>query len=57
MPTRKQAAVQPSITSVYDDEYVTLYWQWSGVPDGVLKVSIGDPCNPGPVLKSFKPVL
>ena len=45
--TETAAAVQPSITSVYDDEYVTLYWQWSGVPMGCYKVSVGDPCNPG----------
>jgi hypothetical protein len=45
--TETPAAVQPSITSVYDDEYVTLYWQWSGVPMGCYKVSVGDPCNPG----------
>lgn len=45
--TETAAAVQPSITSVYDDEYVTFYWQWSGVPMGCYKVSVGDPCNPG----------
>ena len=45
--TETAAAVQPSIASVYDDEYVTLYWQWSGVPMGCYKVSVGDPCNPG----------
>jgi len=45
--TETPAAVQPSIASVYDDEYVTLYWQWSGVPMGCYKVSVGDPCNPG----------
>ena len=45
--TETAAAVQPSIASVYDDEYVTLYWQWSGVPMGCYKVSLGDPCNPG----------
>jgi hypothetical protein len=45
--TETPAAVQPSIASVYDDEYVTFYWQWSGVPMGCYKVSVGDPCNPG----------
>ena len=45
--TETAAAVQPSITSVYDDEYVTFYWQWSSVPMGCYKVSVGDPCNPG----------
>ena len=45
--TETAAAVQPSIASVYDDEYVTFYWQWSSVPMGCYKVSVGDPCNPG----------
>lgn len=41
------AAVQPSFSYNYTMDFVTVSWQWNGVPEGCYKVSVGDPCDPG----------
>lgn len=38
---------QPSFTYTYQEDFVTVSWQWSGIAYGCYKVLIGDPCNPG----------